>query len=301
MVAGEYRWRSGAFDIGIIANGGALSRIDWIRPGQDAPVSLLRPVEETALTTGDIGLVGCFPMVPFANRVENATFEFNGQKVNLPVSEKDAPHANHGFGCQSLWKIGTPHENRLRFTHDYENRDSGFVYHAWQELTAFDDRLEIEIGIEHKGDVPMPYGIGLHPWFPGGEDAYVRFGANVCFGTDKDVLPTTVTVIDVGRDFSDFKPIRNSKGLDVHYAGWDGHAELMWREKGVGLLIEADEVFGNLQFYIPMDGETFCVEPVSHVPNVHNRPDFAEYGNLRTLSNRDFLAGKVILVPLILD
>ncbi|RCK43554.1 MULTISPECIES: aldose 1-epimerase [Thalassospira] len=296
----EYRWNSGPFQIGIVPQGGAISRIDWIRPDGQGIINLLRPVTEQDIASGNPSSLGCFPMVPFANRLAFAEFEFDGRIVKVPANRPPSPHAIHGFGRGSEWNIERPTVDSLRFNHKYDDPESGFVYVAWQEFKVTAQDVTLEIGVRHLGRTPMPYGIGLHPWFPGGDDVSVSFIATDCFGTDEDMLPTTRTVIDLGRDFSDSKMIRHNRGLDVHYTGWHREADMVWEDAGYSLKMLASERFGNLQFYIPEDGKTFCVEPVSHVPNVHNRPEFKEFGDVLVLDRNQTLSGSMTLIPTLL-
>ncbi|MEQ8286110.1 aldose 1-epimerase [Thalassospira sp.] len=296
----EYRWNSGPFQIGIVPQGGAISRIDWVRPDGNGVINLLRPVSEQALNSGNPSSLGCFPMVPFANRLAFSEFDFDGHIVKVPANRPPSPHAIHGFGRGAEWKIERPTVDRLRFNHKHDDAKSGFVYVAWQEFKVTEIDVTLEIGVRHLGRTPMPYGIGLHPWFPGGEDASVSFVASDCFATDEDMLPTRRTVIDLGRDFSDGKMIRHHHGLDVHYTGWEREAEMIWDEAGYSLHMTASDTMSNLQFYIPEDGKTFCVEPVTHVPNVHNHPEFKEFGDLVVLDNNQTLTGSMTLTPSLL-
>ena len=45
---------------------------------------------------------GCFPMVPWAGRLGNATLNAGGQCYSLPANK---PHALHGMACYSTWEI----------------------------------------------------------------------------------------------------------------------------------------------------------------------------------------------------
>ena len=297
----EYRWNSGPFQIGIVPEGGAISRIDWIRPDGKGIINLLRPVTPDAIASGNPSNLGCFPMVPFANRLAFAEFEFDGRIVKVPANRPPSPHAIHGFGRSSEWQIERPTVDTLRFNHKHDDPQSGFVYVAWQEIKVTEGDVTIEIGVRHLGRTPMPYGIGLHPWFPGGEDVSVAFIASDSFATDEDMLPTARTVIDLGRDFSDGRMIRHNLALDAHYAGWHLEADMVWQDAGYSVKMLASDSLSNVQFYIPEDGKTFCVEPVSHVPNVHNRPEFKELGDLVVLDNNQTLTGTMTLIPTLLE
>lgn len=54
------------------------------------------------------------------------------------------------------------------------------------------------------------------------------------------------------------------------FGGWDGRAEIHWREHDMTLSIEADAAFTHLVVYVPPGQDFFCVEPVSHANDGFN-------------------------------
>jgi aldose 1-epimerase len=52
---------------------------------------------------------------------------------------------------------------------------------------------------------------------------------------------------------------------------------------------------GNLQVFAPAGSAILCVEPVSHVPDAPNRPDFAGHGSLTMLSPGDTLQARLVI------
>ena len=51
----------------------------------------------------------------------------------------------------------------------------------------------------------------------------------------------------------------------------------------------------NLHVYVPDDRPVLCVEPVSHVPDVHNRRHLAHYGDLAWLAPGETMRGAMQL------
>ncbi|MDP2698264.1 aldose 1-epimerase [Thalassospira sp.] len=293
----EILWQCGDFRVGVLPRGGAITRLDWNRPDGQGYVPLLRPADKKAILSCNPSALGCFPLVPFANRLAHSQFEFDGRTVTVPANRAPDPHAIHGFGLYADWQVMKRDATRLRLEHRYDESPNGFDYVAWQEITPEGDGLRIEIGVSHLAARPMPYGIGLHPWFYATEDAEICFSALGSFRNDDGKLPVAPVVIDLGRDFSDPKLARRQRGLDAHYHGWTGIAEIIWPENGVRLVIGADETLRNLQVYLPPSGDAICLEPVSHVPNVQNRVDFKDYGDVRVLQQGDSLSGAMTLRP----
>lgn len=100
---------------------------------------------------------GLFLMAPYAGRVRDAEFEWNGERLALPASAP--PHAAHGIVADIAWNtpsLGT-------FT---SNLDHRWPFRAWAsmqvETLSSGLRLEALVGVD---DLAMPTNIGWHPWF----------------------------------------------------------------------------------------------------------------------------------------
>tara|TARA_R110001583_G_scaffold186667_1_gene347476 strand:+ start:12913 stop:13845 length:933 start_codon:yes stop_codon:yes gene_type:complete len=297
----ELFWENGDFRVGFLPFGGAITRLEWRRPDELGYAHLLRPSDQSALESGNPSYLGCFPMVPFANRMAFSQFPFDNRTISVPANRPPGPHAIHGFSSREDWDVTQSDEGALRLeTRHTDTHNNEFDYIAWQELRVQDGFLEWEIGVRHLAQGAMPYGIGLHPWFYATEDVEIEFIAEGCFNTDGDMLPVAATVVDLSRDFSVAGAARRHRGLDCHYRGWDGRARIFWPEDGVALSLGASETLRNLQVYLPKDGGAVCLEPVSHVPNVHNRPEFKEFGDILVLAKGQNLIGTITLAPKLL-
>src|SRR5215831_9266065 len=47
----------------------------------------------------------CFPLVPYANRIANGRFSYRGRSWQLPKNFGAHPHALHGVGWLSQWRM----------------------------------------------------------------------------------------------------------------------------------------------------------------------------------------------------
>ena len=75
--------------------GGAVSR--FAVDGAD----VLRPAPADTM---DVLQTACFPLVPFANRIANGRFTFDGRTIQLPKNFGDHSHVLHGQGWQNPWR-----------------------------------------------------------------------------------------------------------------------------------------------------------------------------------------------------
>jgi hypothetical protein len=183
--------------------------------------------------------------------------------------------AIHGFGFQAPWMIEAIEQGAIRLTHAHRVPDSPFRYRAEQTFRLGPGRVRIELAVTHEGTNAMPYGIGLHPWLPRSPETRLQFTATHVFIPDESKLPREPDVVGPALDFTRARRAAEAAPLDACFAGWNGQAVVRWPEENGGVAISADGAFCALHVFVPDDRPVLCVEPVSHVPNVHNRPDWA--------------------------
>jgi len=232
---------------------------------------LLRPAREADIRTHHPSGSGSFLMAPWTNRLDGGRLRTRGRTWRLPVNRPEDRTAIHGFLRDMPWRV-------------VRRRAGGITLAVaahrppWRIAATFDigfaaGAATMTLSVVNRGRHAVPVGIGLHPWFPRRPDSTLRFAATAAFGADARTLPTTAAPATGmhGR-------LAARLGHDGHWAGWDGRARLD------GLAITAGGAFRNLHVYVPAQDPVVCVEPVSHVPNVANRPDLAAYGPMRPLA-----------------
>src|SRR4051812_20960832 len=77
---------------------------DWTnRAGRSVPI--LRACEDDHLLPNMPSPVGCFPMAPFANRIDGGTFLFEGRVYALPINRPDENVAIHGLSRFAFFDV----------------------------------------------------------------------------------------------------------------------------------------------------------------------------------------------------
>jgi len=253
----------GQYSAGIDPNvGGSLA---YWRTGHD----LVRPAGEGET---DPGQFGCFPLVPYSNRIRDGRFEFGGQTIQLPLNFGDHPHSIHGHGWQGAWDVVSqgPSEARLQFRH--EAGDWPFSYLAEQHFCLDDDGLSIDLTVANLSDRPMPCGFGWHPYFPATPQARVEAMVDGVWLTDDEIMPTAWCELPTNWNLPKGSLVAEMAS-DNLFTGWDGRARIIWPEHGVGLTIRASGNLGYLVVFTPPGENFFCVEPVSHCTDAFNRTE----------------------------
>lgn len=201
---------------------------------------------------------GCYPLVPFSNRIGQATLVWQGTQHPLVRNNGDEPHAIHGVGWQRPWSLLDGDERCAMLA--YEHRpDAGwpFAFDCSQAFRLREDGLELTLALTNQSAQPAPAGLGWHPWFPKRAGSHLAFRANGRWEMGADKLPTT-RAPSAGVD----APCAQ---LDVDhcYEGWDGQAEL---RDGV-LCVRLTSNLRRLVAFTTPARDHLAIEPVSHVNN----------------------------------
>lgn len=153
---------------------------------------------------------GSFPMAPFAGRIRDGRFTFEGATWQLPLTMP--PHAIHGIVHDRPWTIidGATIEVRL-------GDPWPFAGTVRQRFVLEPARMQVTM--ELIAGERMPASIGWHPWFPrryrpGDDDVALSFEADAMFERGADGLPTGRLVPPKPRPWDDcFTAVRRDPML----------------------------------------------------------------------------------------
>jgi len=243
--------------------GGAMLSLEW----QERAV--FRPTPDDAT---DILQTACFPLVPYANRIANGRFVFEGRSVGLPVLEKFAPHAIHGEGWMQPWTIQSRSSDVVAMTLDWQGEPASWPWpwRAKQIVSLSDAGLEIELCVTNSGGEIMPAGLGLHPYFHRHSDSRLALTASGVLATNALELPDRFVPPADLVDWSSGLALAKAPFVDHAYGGWNGVARIMGG--GCDVVMRASPSAAWAQVYAPADADFFCVEPVTHCPDAFKGP-----------------------------
>lgn len=238
--------------------GGAVTRLTW--RGRD----LLRPAPAGV---SDILQTSSFALAPFANRIAQGAFTFEGRAVQLAPNFGDHPHALHGHGWQRAWSLDEAGPARLRMSYVYEPGDWPWPYHCTQELELDDSGAMFSLALHNRADTPMPASLGFHPYFLRTPGAELIANVSGVWRVDDTILPTHFDR-RVDRPFAKGVFVDELPFIDNCYTGWDSNAVIVYEEHGVEILGSPEFAFFHL--YFPVGETFFCAEPVSAMPDAVN-------------------------------
>ena len=129
---------------------------------------------------------GCYPMVPYAGRVRDASVSFGDEQFLLPANDPSGlGHAIHGTLFDAAWNVVRASSLRVEMMHSLDAPWPwrGDVHHV---IELSDTALTCTLLLDAHDD--MPAMMGWHPWFARPLDASLAFTSMLERGPD--YLPT---------------------------------------------------------------------------------------------------------------
>lgn len=250
------RLQNDVLSVGVSTAGGAVTQLST-RSGHN----VLRPLQ------GDFDPrhAASFPLIPIGNRVAGNRFALDGTGYQLLPNDTEQRYL-HGDGWISGWVVDHEGDHELRLSLEVtQPRFGPHRYRAEQVFTLDGPRLHMDIAIENRGKVPLPFGIGLHPYFPN-DGAEIAFTARRFWTEGPGHIPETPQDLPPQADFRAARALQDL-ALNNAYEHWDGRAHIRW-PSGLQAEMTADPVFSMLMVFAPADDRSFfCLEPMSHLPN----------------------------------
>jgi aldose 1-epimerase len=256
-------------------------------------------------------------LFPFPNRIRDGRFQWDGKTYELPLNDAPQRNAIHGFACRHAWRVvdqGSDDTGAWVTGEFRGSKDAPEMRSYWPadhrlrvryRLEA--DRLRMDMEVANPDEVPLPVGLGLHPYLavPLGKDEADATWVEAHSATTwelVDALPTgrrlpATTANDLRRRrpfsqlnlddiFTDFQPIPSP--------------ELLFRRGAVSvpasltveLLTSAD--FRELLVFTPQHRQAVCLEPYTCTTDAVNLQARGVDAGLRVLPPEAQWAGLTV-------
>jgi aldose 1-epimerase len=243
--------------------GASILRFDAFRPCEP-PLALMKPAE------GPLAF-GCQLLVPWSNRVSGGGFEFGGHFHPVEPNVAGEPFPLHGDGFQKRWRLVRKDAVEAELRLD-EGAIGPYRYAAAVGYALKEGTLEARLSVENRAAMPLPYGLGFHPWFPRRPQTQLQARARRVWLEDTRHLPAGVVPV-ASRPECDFsrKSVLPKGWINNAFDGWDGRASIVQPEDGIAITLDASPSLGLFLVYSPSAASGFfCFEPVSHPVDAHH-------------------------------
>ncbi len=180
-------------------------------------------------------------LAPWPNRLADGRYTFDGQELQLPVTEPARGTALHGLSCWDDWTVSEASADAATLVLDMP-ASPGYPFSLRVSVTyaLTDAGLTITTTALNTGAVALPYGVGFHPWISPGigsldagsldagslDDCTLQLDADALVTVDDRLLPLGTTPVAghmdyreprtlAGSDLDDafVNPIRDADGL----------------------------------------------------------------------------------------
>ena len=226
-------------------------------------------------------------LIPWSGRISGAGFAYRGRVHRLAPNLDGEPLPIHGNGFSSAWTVVAA--ARTEATLELSSDGPGPYRYAGRVIYALrDGALAIRLAVTSRAADPLPYGLGLHPWFPRTPGTTLRAAAASVTLEDSRHLPAGRVPVAARRDW-DFAAPRRLPGAWINndFSPWDGRADIVWadRDLRLGIDTDGDPHLTTFILYSPAsDADFFCFEPVTHAVDAHNRAGGPEANGLHVLA-----------------
>ena len=255
---------------------------------------LLRPSGANETESNQSAL---FPMLPYASFIQDGRFPYFG--ITRTV-EKNSPFSKfpmHGDVWRTPLKVEEQSENSVTLSYQH-NKKEGFPF-AYEAKVAYkinDNHLEVTLTLKNDSALPMPFGMGIHPFFIKEADTIIQFDApQIWYRGDDPILGHPYTA-PANLNFKSGLAVP-ANGTNISFGSWNSRASIIHPTKHIGIDISADNSFRHLILYSPKGKDFFCLEPVTNTPDAFNLASLGIVGTgIQSLGPNQTVSGKIDFV-----
>jgi aldose 1-epimerase len=248
-------------------------------------------------------------LFPFPNRIRGGRFRWDGKDYQLPVNDEAKKNANHGFALRHPWRVlgqGSDETGAWVTGAWQASKDAPEVLSLWPADHAIQmtyrlgsDRLHLDIEVHNPDRVPLPFGLGFHPYFripfaPSADAAHCKVSvpARAMWKLEHS-LPTGER--EPVPPSCDLNTLTDYRGLQLDNvltdlpaaADMDGLQERAAVEGAPGVVVRmgCSPVFREMVVFTPPHRQAFCAEPYTCTTDAIN------------LQQKGIDAGLIVLQP----
>ncbi len=228
-------------------------------------------------------------LLPWPNRLQDGSYEFDGRRHQLALTEPEAHNAIHGLVRWTAWNVAHREPHRVVLEHALHPQPGyPFSLALSLEYSLSESGLEVRTTVTNVGSDACPYGSGAHPYLTVGtatvDPVVLRVPGRTMLESDDRGLPIgTASVDDTEYDFREPRPIGSTK-LDNAFTDLErdedgrAHVELHDPASGRALTLWVDESYAYLMIFtgdpLPdVNRRSLAVEPMTCPPNAFRTGD----------------------------
>jgi aldose 1-epimerase len=222
-------------------------------------------------------------LLPWPNRIEDGSYEFEGRSHQLPLNEPEHGNAIHGLVRWDVWNVAERDPRRVKMEHLIHPQPGyPFTLALSVEYSLSGSGLSVSTTATNVGPAACPFGAGVHPYVTVGtatvDSAVLQAPGRTVLHSDERGIPSWREAVEGGEH--DYRQPRDlgATALDHCFTDLerdeDGLARVVLRapESASGLTLWMDEAYGYLMLFTgdPLPDvarRSLAVEPMTCPPN----------------------------------
>jgi aldose 1-epimerase len=276
---GQLEIAFGAQRVGVIELGGGLRSYEV--DGREL-LDGFPPGERPARGRGQV-------LAPWPNRIKDGSYEFDGKRLQLPLTEPEHGNAIHGLVRSVTWNVAELASDRVALDYLLEPQPGyPFSLALGIEYSLSAAGLAVKLSARNVGAEPCPYGCGQHPYLTLGtptiDTLQLQVPGQIVISSDERGVPVRTEPVD-GTEY-DFRTSRAIGGtvLDNAFTELqrddDGRANVRLDHPNGdrGITLWVDESYPYLMVfsgdpYPDLSRRSIAVEPMTCPPNAFRTHD----------------------------
>jgi aldose 1-epimerase len=228
-------------------------------------------------------------LVPWPNRIKDGSYEFDGKRLQLELTEPEHGNAIHGLVREATWNVAEQASDRVVLDYLLEPQPGyPFTLALGVEYALSAAGLTVRTTARNAGTEPCPYGCGQHPYLTLGtptiDSLRLQVPGRVVVSSDERGVPVSTEPVD-GTEY-DFRASRTIGGtvLDNAFTELERDADGRVRvllddpDSGSGITLWVDESYSYLMVfsgdpYPDLARRSIALEPMTCPPNAFRTRD----------------------------
>lgn len=210
-------------------------------------------------------------LFPFANRINEGKYDFNGHKYQLECNEPGADNAIHGFVFNKIFKLESFLEEeqkavvKLAYTEQQPPSGYPFQYHIQFVYTLDATALTLEIIVKNIGDKSLPYNLGWHPYFCVNDldKSFLSFNSGKQVVFNEKMITTDIKEVPIPNPYA-----LKGKALDDCFVL--EQQDVKFQADNYKITIKGEPNSTYLQIYAPPGEQRIAIEPMTGISDSFN-------------------------------
>ena len=292
------------------------------------PLEVIRPPASWDAFHARPTFHGSAILFPFPGRIRGGRFSYGGVEYQLPINEPETGNAIHGCVARRPWTVlgtaaGTGEGAVTTLTIGTDRlpdlaNEYPFPFRLTVVISLRDGRLSHHFVAENLGERPMPFGLGLHPYFPlppGGlgsvDECELQVAAPYYWAQEGYMPAGRPRRVEESVDLRSPRSLRAlatvgiggpEKMVNLAHSQFSHDRAPPPGEKGIRwalrnpradrqVIVEADASFPASVVFVPPSREKVSFEPHTCLPNAFNLTSEGKVAGTLTLGPREFWRG----------